>query len=495
MFKKLFFLFFLASCALCLVTFCYSEDIKLPDSAGTFYPDDPAQLSGIIDDLLAAVEPMPVEGGILAFILPHAGYGFSGKTAAYGYKLIRGRPYKTVIIIGTSHFYGFAGVSVYSKGAFRTPLGDISIDEDFAQRLLSKKDDIFFDPKAFEKEHSVEVQLPFLQKALKDFKIVPVVMGDCSLDMCRKFAARLKQAMADRPDCLLIVSTDMYHGYDYQQALETDEQTLAVLKSMDYEALYYGLRDNKMQLCNGPGAVAALILAKDSAVKDFIVLAHTNSADIAGRKVNGIWTVGYASCVINKQGETSMLNDGQRKELLKLARISIETYLKTGKKILVSQSDPVLSEELGCFVTLHNNEHLRGCIGNIIGKQPLYLGVRDMAIESATADPRFPEVGLSELPEIDIEISVLSALKKVKNIDEIKIPKHGVLVKSGLNSGVFLPQVAFETGWSKEEFLSQLCSQKAGLKSDAWKDKDTELYIFEAEVFSEKSLKVKPDNA
>jgi len=148
-----------------------------------------------------------------------------------------------------------------------------------------------------------------------------------------------------------------------------------------------------------------------------------------------------------------------------------------------------LLQPMGAFVTLNEHGQLRGCIGNIIGRQPLYLTVRDMAIESATGDPRFPPVNLSELKEIEIEISVLSPLEKVDSADKIQLGIHGVIVKKGTNSGVFLPQVATETGWTKEEFLSQLCAQKAGLDPRAWKDKSTELYIFSAEVFSEKEIR------
>jgi hypothetical protein len=217
---------------------------------------------------------------------------------------------------------------------------------------------------------------------------------------------------------------------------------------------------------------------------------------VAGKKVKGAWTVGYAGCAIDKQaclpagGESKpMLNDIQRKKLLTIARDSIESYLKKGKTLEVSENDPVLLKEFGCFVTLREKDELRGCIGQMTGRKPLYLNVRDLAVESAVNDPRFPEMTLPELKDIDIEISVLSPLERAGSIDDIQIPKHGVLVKNGYNSGVFLPQVAVETGWSKEEFLSQLCSQKAGLKPDAWKDKNTELYIFSAEVFSEKDFR------
>ena len=181
-----------------------------------------------------------------------------------------------------------------------------------------------------------------------------------------------------------------------------------------------------------------------------------------------------------------MLNTNQRKRLLEIVRKSIEAYLKTGKRLELTESDPLLLKEMGSFVTLHKHGDLRGCIGNLIGDKPLYLMARDMAVESAMNDPRFSPVQLTELENIEIEISVLSPLERINDTDKIKLGVHGVLVRRGFNSGVFLPQVAAETGWSKEEFLSNLCAHKAGLSPNAWKDKNTEIYIFTAEIFSEK---------
>ena len=181
-----------------------------------------------------------------------------------------------------------------------------------------------------------------------------------------------------------------------------------------------------------------------------------------------------------------MLNENQQKELLKIARQTIQTYVSTGKKPDFNITDQTLNEESGAFVTIYKKGQLRGCIGNIIGYQPLWETVRDMAIESSTGDPRFSAVTEKELGDIDIEISVLSKPKRIKSIDEIILGKHGVIVRRGSNSGVFLPQVATETGWSKEEFLSYLCSHKADLSADAWKSKDTEIHIFSAQVFGEK---------
>lgn len=175
----------------------------------------------------------------------------------------------------------------------------------------------------------------------------------------------------------------------------------------------------------------------------------------------------------------------QRKKLLGIARASIETYLRNSRRLEITEKDALLSQKRGAFVTLREAGELRGCIGNLASDEPLYLTVRDMAIEAAVGDPRFPELGLDELLDIEIEISVLSPLERISDPLAIKMGTHGVLLRKGAASGVFLPQVASETGWSREEFLSNLCAHKAGINPDAWKDNLSEIYIFTAEVFSE----------
>lgn len=472
-------------------TLAYSENIKEPCVAGTFYPDDPGELSLMIDTYLKKADPKQSTAEIFALISPHAGYGYSGEVAAFGYKLIKDRPYKTVVILGTSHRYSFSGASVYPQGAFKTPLGLVTVDSEFAGKLLGNDPEIIFAAQAFKEEHSVEVQLPFLQKTLVDFKIVPLVLGDCTLSTCKRLASLLNKAIGERKDVLVIVSTDMYHGYDYDEADKVDNLTLNAISSLDAEALYYGLRDQNLQLCGGFGAVTLLMLAKSLGYDKITLLKHRNSAEVTGNKKKGIWTVGYASCAVSqpKEGERGMLNKSQRKRLLEIARSSIEKYLKTGKILELTEPDPFLSKDMGAFVTLNKKGELRGCIGNLIGSKALYLTIRDMAVAAATEDPRFSRVELTELKDINIEISVLSPMERIDNPDKIKLGVHGVLVRNGFRSGVFLPQVATETGWSKEEFMSNLCQHKAGLAPDAWKDKETEIYIFSAEVFSEKELK------
>ncbi len=184
-----------------------------------------------------------------------------------------------------------------------------------------------------------------------------------------------------------------------------------------------------------------------------------------------------------------MLNALQKKELLKIARSVLLEYFLKGTVPKIKVNSPELKASGGAFVTLQKKGQLRGCIGLIESDSPLYQNVRDMAIEAATQDPRFMPVTEAELAEIEIEISALSVKHRIKSIDEIELGTHGVIVKQGFARGVFLPQVATETGWNKIEFMRNLCAGKAGLKADAYLDPKTEMFVFTAEVFSEKEFK------
>jgi len=473
-----------------LKPYSFAKEIKEPNVAGQFYSSNPLVLKEQLDSFIKKANPPKIDGEIFVLISPHAGYQFSGPTAAFGYKLIKDKPYKTVVVIGPSHYYAFSGISVYPQGAFRTPLGDIKIDEELASQILNKDSAVVFDPLAFTREHSIEVQLPFLQRVLSDFKIVPIVMGNCSFADCKNLTELLKSAIGTRKDVLVVASTDLYHGYDFREAKAVDAKTLALIEKMDAEGLFSALKDGKAQLCGGFPVVITLLLSKSVGHNKAALLHYTNSAQVTNKMQEGIWTVGYASYAIDREkGADPMLNGSQKAKLLDIARKSIESYLKTEKKLSLQESDPVLLEELGAFVTLHEHGQLRGCIGSLTGREPLYLTVRDMAVEAAVRDPRFPSLELSELSDIVIEISVLSPMKRVGSSDEVELGVHGVLVRKGFHSGVFLPQVATETGWTKEEFLDNLCLHKAGLDPKAWKDKTTELYVFTAEVFSEKDTK------
>lgn len=492
------FLFYLLSAILHPLN-AFTQDIKGPNVAGQFYPQNRNALSSLIDNLIAKVSLPEIKGDIFCLISPHAGYAFSGGTAAFGYKAIKDKPYTTVIILAPSHYYAFNKISVYKEGKFRTPLGDIEIDSSFTQKITNPSQSIEFIPQAFAKEHSLEVQLPFLQRALTGFKIVPIVIGDCAFEALDNLANNIVKAIGARRDVLVVASTDLMHSYDYKETEAVDRLTLSHLEALSAQDIYDCLRAGTIQMCGGLPIVTAVIAAQRLGYTHYSLLHYTNSAIVTGNREKGVWTVGYASAIISGQetstevrkeekSEESMLTIPQEKRLLEIARKAIEEYISSGRRLHFVEDDPRLKEINGAFVTLHAHGELRGCIGNIVGQKPLFETVRDMAIESATGDPRFAPVAKDELKDIEIEVSVLSPLKKIRAIDEFILGTHGVLVRQGWNQGVFLPQVAIETGWSKEEFLSNLCLHKAGLPSDAWKENNTEIFVFSALVFSEKQV-------
>jgi len=462
----------------------YAEDIHKAVVAGSFYPAESVVLAQQVDRYLEEAVPQKIDGEIAAIISPHAGYIYSGPVAAYGYKAISGRRYDTVVIIGQSHSLVFDGVAALEKDLYETPLGRVAIDRDFVKKLLrAEKVTMVSKPGAFDEEHSVDVQIPFLQRSLKDFKIVPLVIGRADYNTCKGLARGLIRVIKESGKRVLIVaSTNLSHYHKYEDAVVKDQATMSEIMNYDPRRFAVKVGERECELCGPAPVIVAMLAARELGAENICALKYANSGDTAGDKSR---VVGYGSIVIYKAEEEKMLTSAQKKELLGIARKTIESYIKDGKVPDFKVDDEGLKKNEGAFVTIRKSGELRGCIGNIIGQQPLYLTVRDMAVESSFADPRFAPVGPGELKEIKIEISVLSEPKRVESADEIKIGVHGVIVKSGYRSGVFLPQVADETGWTKEEFLSNLCEGKAGLPADAWKDKKTELYIFTAQVFSE----------
>ncbi|MFA5260594.1 MAG: AmmeMemoRadiSam system protein B [Candidatus Omnitrophota bacterium] len=481
----------------------YGNNIKQPNVSGQFYSASPGRLAADIDQFFKAADVAPTDKNALILIAPHAGYVYSGGVAAYGYKALSQKVYRTIVVISPSHHYPFDGVSIWKEGAFNTPLGDILVDSDFAGKLLEQNDDFIHAPQAFDREHALEVQLPFLQKTFKDFKIVPVIFGQPSKKLCEAFADSLDTLIGARQDVLVVVSSDMSHYHDDTTARDKDRKTIQAIENLALDDFWTKTNSRDMEMCGSHPVTAALFLARKRGLKPQ-VLKYANSGDVSGDKDR---VVGYASIMFYKPEETmkagkddpendadrtggAPLTREQKARLIDIARKTIQEYILNGTVMNFEEPDPRLSEEEGAFVTLHKRKTLRGCIGNIIARGPLYLTIRDMAIAAATQDPRFPAVTKEELDQLDIEISVLSQPRRCRDVSEIKMGTHGVIVRKGIfHQGVFLPQVATETGWNREQFLSNLCAHKAGLPPEAWKDPRTQIEIFTADVFSEQDLK------
>ncbi|MFH0763652.1 MAG: AmmeMemoRadiSam system protein B [Candidatus Omnitrophota bacterium] len=462
----------------------FAADVKDADLAGSWYPGNKAELAGLIDGYIKSANPVSIDGHALAIISPHAGYQFSGPVAAYGFKALQGREIKTVILIGFTHRKSFDGISIYDRGAFRTPLGEIPVDEKLAALINAGSSRIFFYPEAFIEENSIETEVPFIQTVFKDALLIPIAFGARSYGDAVILADALADVLKDRNDYLIVASTDLSHYHPYDEANSIDKRTLTTLSALKSRAFYDAAQADICEVCGVMPVTAALLTAEKLGFDKIKILKYANSGDTFGDKSR---VVGYLSAVIYREGKkkegAAMLNDSRRKRLLQIARESITSYVRDGKRKDFTEKDTVLNEPMGAFVTLHETGELRGCIGNMAGRGPLYQTVADMAIESATGDPRFPKLTPAEIEKVDIEISVLSPMKKVSSYEEVNIPGHGVMVRKGFNSGVYLPQVADETGWTRDEFLSSLCAHKAGLPAGAWKDPAAEIYVFTAEVF------------
>ncbi|MEW6614804.1 MAG: AmmeMemoRadiSam system protein B [Thermodesulfobacteriota bacterium] len=479
------------------MTASYSEreEIREPAVAGAFYPNDPVILKKQIKDFLNNVPEEKIEGKIIALISPHAGYMYSGQVAAFGYKLLEGSDFNRVIVIAPSHRAHFHGASVYNKTGYKTPLGIVPVDRDLCNRIIAQNEMISYYPQAHIQEHSLEVQVPFLQTVLKEFKLVPIVMGSQDFNTCRILSEAIVQAIKDKT-ALIVASSDLSHFHRYDKAVSLDKIVLHHIDKFDSSGLAQDLKDGRCEACGGGPIVTAMLISGKLGANKAGVLNYANSGDVAGDK-SGV--VGYASAVLYenkgeteyKQMERAGVNLGltveEKRTILSIAKTAIECRLKNQNLPKFDISSDTLKEKRGAFVTLHKHGSLRGCIGNIHGNKPLYITIEEMAIASAFNDPRFKPVTEGEFRDLDIEISVLTPLRKIDDVEDIQVGKHGIYIEKGYYSGLLLPQVATEYGWDRNTFLEQTCN-KAGLPKSAWKDKDTRIYIFSADIFSEGEL-------
>jgi AmmeMemoRadiSam system protein B/AmmeMemoRadiSam system protein A len=455
-----------------------AQGVRKPVVAGAFYDGDKAALAARIDAYLGAVKDLPALGDVRAIICPHAGYVYSGPTAAYAYKLVQGKPYEAVIIIGTSHQYALDGASIYLQGGFETPLGVAPVDEELAS-AIAKASGFSYVPEAHAKEHSVEVQVPFIQKALPAAKIVPIVMGYPTRRNVYALAEGIAKACSEKK-VLIVASTDLSHYLPKAEANSVDSKTISLVKNASADTLIAKCARGENIMCGGGGVAAALIALKKTGQPQVEVLRYTDSSEATGDESA---VVGYvaAAITVGKPAAEFSLSAEEKKELLRLARQAVETYVAEKKVVAYETKDPNLLAERGAFVTLKKGGELRGCIGFIEPVASLCETVIQTAIYAATEDNRFSPVQPEELSELEYEISVLTPLQKIDNPRLVQVGKHGLIIAMGRNRGVLLPQVPVENNWDRETFLGQACL-KAGLPPDAWK-KGAEISVFEAIVF------------
>lgn len=483
--------------------------LRAPAVAGSFYPADREALTAMMDKMLAQVPALQIDGDIVAAVAPHAGYPYSGPVAAYTYAALRGQTFARVIVIAPSHYEGFDFTSVYDGDGYVTPLGEIPVDRAFAQKLAKANPSIHLSERGHTAtarggEHALEVQLPWLQHALGNFSLVPVVMGDQSYESSRalgtSIANLVKQEEKEHSKnatttelgkTLIVASSDLSHYHSYAEAGRMDHKMLAALHAWDYLSMSRNFEARLWEACGGAPIMAAMVAAERLGARDARVLKYANSGDTAGDRSR---VVGYSADIfVRTKSAASItpefsLNEDDRRALLALARKSVEHAVLRGETFIPAapQSD-VLHQERGAFVTLTIAGNLRGCIGYTSALKPLYLTVHDTAAFAALRDPRFRPVREEELSKLQYEISILSPLRRVMNVQDIRIGRDGLLMRNGAREGLLLPQVPAEHHWDRARFLEETCF-KAGLEPGCWKDEGTDIFRFTAVVFSDHEL-------
>jgi AmmeMemoRadiSam system protein B/AmmeMemoRadiSam system protein A len=465
-----------------------SEPVVRPATqANRFYTGDARELSEEVDSFLALHRGATIYHHVAAVIVPHAGYYFSGRVAASAYMSVPAdQPYKRIFLLGLSHHEWLDGASVNTEADYyATPLGNVKVDRETA-RSISDADSVFsYQPKAHDREHCLEVQLPFLQRRLGDVPpIVPIIISTNDFNKLKRIAHVLKPYFTE--ENLFVISSDFSHYPSYEDACEVDALTGKAIETGSVEAFIAALEQNarsgKRNLATsacGELAIATLMLMMDGSY-EVKHLMYQNSGDAESHDHSRV--VGYHSFAIVRKSDAGFaLSDDEKRLLKEIALTSIKDSL-AGKEI--SHSSPLtthLSAKCGAFVSLHKHGRLRGCIGHFGEDIPLHEIVAEMARAAAFEDPRFMPVTADELADIDIEISVLTPMRRIESLDEFELHRHGIYIRKGYRSGTFLPQVADEVNWTKEEFVSHCAQDKAGIGWDGWKD--AELYVYEAIVF------------
>jgi hypothetical protein len=469
-----------------------AEPVRESILAGTWYPKDPQILRQEMTGFLRKVPVHERAGRLVALISPHAGYRYSGQVAAHAYKLLENQRFDTVVVIGPSHHHRFEAVSVDNRGDFHTPLGTIPLDREMIRAIMENDPMVRYLPEAHEKEHSIEIQLPFLQMMLPGVRLVPLVMGEQGMPACRRLAETLTACLKGK-SALLVASSDLSHFHSDSIAREMDQRVISAVKKKDADSLLADLSTGASEACGG-GPMAVVMLAATQLGANFSEILNTaNSGDVTGDRAS---VVGYMAAALwetsdkrdgadlpGKKTDLDMrLTDEEKGSLHRISRSAIEAALDGGSYHPTEKLTGTLSIPCGAFVTLKKKGGLRGCIGHIVGHYPLAETISQMAVAAALQDPRFPPVTRQEWSAIEIEISVLTPLKEITDPTAIEVGRHGLYIQKGDRSGLLLPQVATEYGWDRLKFLEQTC-RKAGLPTDAWKDPGAKVQIFSAQIF------------
>ena len=461
--------------------------IRKPVWEGRFYEADPSALKRTIDQLGDRAEKTPVQipenGRLRAIVMPHAGYTYSGWTAAHAGRMLTAGQFSKVILLGPDHRIGFKSAAICDVDAYETPLGKIDLHQDCA--ILRLQPDLFESLSVSrDQEHSLEVILPFLQRSLGDFQLIPIIIGQGDVSLI----SEALDPLMDR-DTLLVVSSDLSHFLPYAEALARDRETMDEILALKPDKLIK--TDNRA--C---GKIPILILTRMARRHHWqpVLLHYSNSGDTAGDRSR---VVGYAAMAFfeTQDPAEAQFSEAQGRLLVKLARRSIMDEMGVDVSGPAFGDLPsVMTDERfrvhrGTFVTLTIGGRLRGCIGNLTSTQSVLEGVSRNAVNAAFHDPRFAPLSKDELNRIEIEVSILTEPRPLVYRDgqdlirKLRAHVDGVILRKGHAGATFLPQV-WEQLPRPEDFLAHLC-RKAGLSADAWEKSALDVLTYQVQYFEE----------
>jgi hypothetical protein len=477
-----------------------ARDVLESSLAGSWYTDEPDALATELSGYLEQVEPKPL-APVRALVLPHAGYRWSGPVAAYGVKQVLDRTFRRVVVLGPSHRSGMENVvSVPDATHYGTPLGEVALDLEFI-RALRRHPVAQTIPPVHASEHSVQIQVPMLQHALGEFRLVPIVVGNLDLETTRTLA-RILRGLIDA-QTLVIASSDFTHygkkfGYepfhdDLAESIERlDMGALATLEKCDDEAFRSYVQETGATIC-GRRAISVLLAMLEPDAKAHL-LRYDTSGRVGGDYSNSVSYLAVAFpgtwpdvAPVAAPAAPPPLLAADRRQLLVLARKTLAHVFQhrsypTPAELGIEVTAPMRVPR-GAFVTLNRNARLCGCRGQVYPSMPLVRTVMVQTVQSALYDDRFPQVRARDLPALHLTISVLTQPRPVASARDIVLGRHGIILKKGRKKALYLPQVAPEQGWDLEQTLGRL-SRKAGLPDDAWRE-GVKFQVFEAEVFGE----------
>jgi len=433
--------------------------IRNPVVSGQFYPASSSQLKAMIDRF---IDEKAVKEEVIGLVSPHAGYIYSGPVAGAVISKIRFKD--TFIILGPNHTGSGKPLSIMTKGVWKTPLGEVEIDSELGKQILATSSYLEEDHMAHQYEHSIEVQLPFLQYFKRDIKIVPIMLAYATGATYKEIGKELAKAIKDlNKEVVIIASSDMTHYEPQESAQRKDTQAIEAILDLNEDELLKRVDELNISMCGYAPTVSLISAARELGATGAELVRYQTSGDTTGDYSS---VVGYAGIIITGMHPPA-----------RLAKETVETFVNEGKTPQPEELTPEMKPKAGVFVSIHKFGELRGCIGTFEPqKKNVAREIITNAISSATRDPRFPPIAPNELKDLSYSVDVLTAPEPIPNKDQLDPKRYGVIVEAGWRRGLLLPDLE---GVDTVDYQIEICRQKAGIMPN----EPIKLYRFEVKRY------------